>query len=100
MSAPNPIASARPVTEEEIWTDGRDLGFADNAIRVLEKRYLVRNEEGMMIETPKGMYRRVARALARVEGRYGANEQQVQFWEDTFYEVLSRFEFTPAGRTV
>ncbi len=94
------LKSQEPVTKEQIYADGRELGFADNAIRVMEKRYLIRNEEGKVIETPKGMYRRVAKALATVEARYGAKEAQVREWEEKFYTVLSRFEFTPAGRTV
>lgn len=94
------IRKEHAVTTEAIYADGRELGFADNAIRVMEKRYLVRNEEGKVIETPKGMFRRVARALAAVEARYGATQTEVQEWEEKFYTVLSRFEFTPAGRTV
>ncbi|MBI4276265.1 adenosylcobalamin-dependent ribonucleoside-diphosphate reductase [Candidatus Uhrbacteria bacterium] len=89
-----------PVTREEIYRDGRALGFTENAIRVIEKRYLVRDEEGRTVETPKGMFRRIARALAVVEADYGANEAQVKFWEEQFYTVLSHFEFTPAGRTI
>ena len=77
------IQNARTVTKEEIWRDGRELGFADNAIRVIEKRYLVRNERGEVVETPKGMFLRMARALAEVEFRYGANEEQVKLWELT-----------------
>ncbi|KKW17386.1 MAG: Ribonucleoside-diphosphate reductase [Candidatus Magasanikbacteria bacterium GW2011_GWA2_50_22] len=88
------------VTKEEIWREGRELGFVDNAIRVIEKRYLVRNEQGEIIETPKGMFRRIAKALAEVEIRYGATEEQVKYWEEEFYSLLSRFEFTPAGRTI
>ncbi|MDO8581490.1 MAG: adenosylcobalamin-dependent ribonucleoside-diphosphate reductase [bacterium] len=94
------IREQKPVTKEQIYADGRELGFADNAIRVMEKRYLIRNEEGQLIETPKTMFRRVARALAEVERRYNASDAQVKDWEEKFYTVLSHFEFTPAGRTV
>lgn len=100
FSTKQELKSARQVTKEEIWRDGRELGFVDNAIRVIEKRYLVRNENGEVIETPKGMFHRMARALAEVETRYGADAAQVKFWEKEFYGVLSRFEFTPAGRTI
>ncbi len=102
-SAQNYVVNLRecePVTKEQIYADGRELGFADNATRVMEKRYLIRNEDGKVIETPKGMYRRVAKSLAAVEARYGARETEVKEWEEKFYTVLSRFEFTPAGRTV
>ncbi len=100
FSTKQDLKSARQVTSEEIWKAGRELGFSDNAIKVIEKRYLVRNEQGEIIETPKGMFHRMARALAEVETHYGADETQVKFWEKEFYGVLSRFEFTPAGRTI
>lgn len=96
----NLVQNVRPVTKEEVWRAGRELGFSDNAIRVIEKRYLVRNEAGEVVETPKSMFARIARALAGVEYRYGATEEQVTFWEQAFYKVLSHFEFTPAGRTI
>lgn len=88
------------VKKEDIWQDGRELGFADNAIRVIEKRYLARNEQGEVVETPKTMFLRIARALAQVELDYGARPEDVKKWEEEFYGVLSRFEFTPAGRTL
>ncbi|MBI2552288.1 adenosylcobalamin-dependent ribonucleoside-diphosphate reductase [Candidatus Uhrbacteria bacterium] len=94
------LAKAQSVTKEQIWKDGRELGFTDNAIRVIEKRYLVRNEKGEVVETPKGMFLRLARALAEVEYQYGATEAETRGWEKEFYGVLSRFEFTPAGRTI
>ena len=46
------------------------------------------------------MYRRVARALALVEKRYGKTDEEVKTYEDAFYEIMTRFEFTPAGRTL
>lgn len=76
------------------------LPFALNALRVIAKRYLQLDEQGHVAETPEEMYRRVARSLASVEKRYGKNEVELQHWEDTFYEVMSSFEFTPAGRTI
>src|SRR3989338_3242663 len=96
----NLTQNAHQVTKEEIWRDGRELGFADNAIRVIEKRYLVRNEQGEVVETPKGMFARLARALATVELNYGATEREEKKGEQEFYGVLSRFEFPPAGRTI
>ncbi len=88
------------ITKEDIVREGREIGFSDNAIRVIEKRYLARDENGEVMETPKGMLTRIARALAEVERNYGATEEQVKFFENEFYGILSRFEFTPAGRTL
>lgn len=77
-----------------------NLKFTDNALKVLAKRYLVRNEEGEIIETPEEMFRRVARTLARVEQKYGKDDNFVQSLEDKFYEIMTSFEFSPAGRTI
>lgn len=41
--------------------------ISDNARVVLDKRYLQKNDSGEIIETPEGMFRRVAKALAAPE---------------------------------
>ena len=41
--------------------------FSQNAIKVLEKRYLAKNDKGQVVETPKDMFRRVARNIAQAE---------------------------------
>ncbi len=99
---PTSISSSthKPVTIEEIKREGLSLGFSDNAIRVLEKRYLVRNEDGEITETPKGLFLRVAGALAEVERRYGAPDAEIAEWTKKFFNVMTSFEFVPAGRTL
>lgn len=76
------------------------LPFSMNALKVVAKRYLKSDAEGNPIETPEEMYERVAVSLAKVEERYGKSGEEIQEWQERFYEVLSRFEFTPAGRTL
>jgi ribonucleoside-diphosphate reductase alpha chain len=41
--------------------------LGDNARHVLERRYLLRDEEGLVVETPAELFRRVARAVAQAE---------------------------------
>lgn len=76
------------------------LPFTLNALRVVAKRYLQRDENDNAIETPEEMYARVAKTLALVEAQHGKSGEEVEEFREKFYEVLSRFEFTPAGRTV
>jgi ribonucleoside-diphosphate reductase alpha chain len=65
-----------------------------NALTVLERRYLERDLEGRVIETPDGMFRRVARAVAAVEGA-AADE-----WAERFYQRMARLEFLPNSPTL
>ncbi len=76
------------------------LPFSLNALRVVAKRYLQQDAEGRPTETPEEMFRRVADSLAAIERDYGKKDTAIQYWSDQFYDVLSNFEFTPAGRTI
>jgi ribonucleoside-diphosphate reductase alpha chain len=77
-----------------------DLDFSPNQLRVMESRYLLKDEDGKVIETPSELFRRVAKTLAIVEKEYKAPKSKVQKIENDFYEVMSRLEFLPAGRTL
>lgn len=68
-----------------------------NAIEVLEKRYLLRNELGELIETPTGMFWRVARAVALAETMHGGD---VDAAAKEFYDVMSSLEFLPNSPTL
>lgn len=77
-----------------------DLDLTPNQLKVLESRYLLKNEEGKVVETPSQLFRRVAKQLAKVEKLYQAPNSKIQTIENDFYEVMSRLEFLPAGRTL
>lgn len=68
--------------------------------QVVAKRYLLRNHDGVVQETPEEMFLRVARALAHVETSYGADQARVDTLTAEFNAVMASFEFTPAGRTL
>ncbi|MBI2634299.1 ribonucleotide-diphosphate reductase subunit alpha, partial [Candidatus Peregrinibacteria bacterium] len=88
-------------TQEDIL-NGRTtkLPFSINALRVLAGRYLQRDENGKVCETPEEMYDRVAMALAEVDGNYGKNKEHIAKLAEDFKDVLYNFEFIPAGRTL
>lgn len=77
-----------------------DLGLSVNQLKVLENRYLMKNEEGRVIETPAQLFRRVAKTLAGAEKEYGKDKKKIKEIEDSFYEVMTQLEFLPAGRTL
>ena len=72
-----------------------DLDLSINQLKVIERRYLLHDEAGKAIESPSQMFQRVAHTLAGVEKK---SEQKK--WKEKFYEVMSQFEFLPAGRTL
>ncbi|MEX1997721.1 MAG: adenosylcobalamin-dependent ribonucleoside-diphosphate reductase [Candidatus Andersenbacteria bacterium] len=76
------------------------LPFSLNALQVVAKRYLQQDDDGNPLETPEEMFARVAAHLANVERRYGKSGEEIDEWQEKFYEVLANFEFTPAGRTI
>ena len=73
--------------------------FSENAIRMMKKRYLSVDEDGKQ-ETPADMFHRAAHTLAEIERNYGHNEKFVEKTERDFFEILSKKEYTPAGRTL
>ena len=76
------------------------LPFSINALKVLAGRYLMRDEEGEVCETPEEMFKRVAKALAEVEKDYGKSDEEVKNLKNEFETALNNFEFIPAGRTL
>ncbi len=77
-----------------------ELPFSENALKVLAGKYLQRDSEGKVTESPEGMFKRVAKALAEVEAQYGKSEEEIEKHRQEFEESMMKFEFTPAGRTL
>ncbi|MGQ9475488.1 MAG: vitamin B12-dependent ribonucleotide reductase [Actinomycetota bacterium] len=76
-----------------------ELKLTINAVNVLKKRYLLKDEKGQVVETPDQMFRRVARAVAQAEKLYGP-EADVSAWEDEFYRLMVSLEFLPNSPTL
>jgi len=75
------------------------LELTENARHVLQKRYLKKDKQGNVIETPEEMFRRVARAIAEAELIYNpkANAKTV---ENEFYDIMTSLEFLPNSPTL
>jgi ribonucleoside-diphosphate reductase alpha chain len=71
--------------------------FGDNALTVLRRRYLRKDVNGRVIESPEGLLRRVARAVAAVESRHGGDPAAR---EAEFYDALVRLELLPNSPTL
>ena len=88
--------------KEEIRELREKLGIEEpkltvNALEVLRKRYLLRDEKGNIIETPARMFMRVAKTIAKVDGKYSGNPKES---EKIFYGMMARAEFLPNSPTL
>ncbi|MBI5809824.1 MAG: ribonucleotide-diphosphate reductase subunit alpha, partial [Deltaproteobacteria bacterium] len=75
------------------------LTLSPGALSVLERRYLKKDNSGRVIETPEGMFRRVAGNISQAEGRWGG-QAAVEKYEEIFYGMLSSLEFLPNSPTL
>ncbi|RPI30200.1 MAG: adenosylcobalamin-dependent ribonucleoside-diphosphate reductase, partial [Actinomycetota bacterium] len=75
------------------------IELTPNALRVLQRRYLKKGENGELLETPEEMFRRVAHAIAQAERLYNP-AAPVEEWEETFYELMTGLEFLPNSPTL
>ena len=74
-------------------------GLSDTAKRVLEARYLLRSDEGKIIESPEEMFSRVAKSIASAEFQYrGYKEAEKK--EEEFFLLLSNLLFLPNSPTL
>ena len=76
-----------------------DLKLSVNAAAVLKRRYLLKNERGEVIETPSGMFRRVAEHVAEADRIYDRSAE-VSKTADEFYAAMSSLEFLPNSPTL
>jgi ribonucleoside-diphosphate reductase alpha chain len=70
-----------------------------NALRVLEKRYLAKDSQGKVIETPEQMFRRVAHVVADAELVFDP-KVSVSDWEEKFYQLMVDLDFLPNSPTL
>ena len=88
------------------WTfDVSDDGFmpadiSDNADVILKKRYLMRDNNGKVVEDAQGMFRRVAHAIAKGDMLYGASLDKVDQTADRFYQMMANLDFLPNSPTL
>ncbi len=75
------------------------LNLSENALKVLERRYLKKDQEGNVIENPNDLFLRVAKSIAIADLLYDENAD-VDGLTKEFYEMMTNFEFLPNSPTL
>ena len=78
----------------------RGLKLPKNAERVLRARYLKKDEQGRVTESPRDLFRRVAKAVADAEVVYDSDPENRSEWEDRFYRLMVNRRFVPNSPTL
>ena len=76
------------------------LTLSANARTVLEKRYLVKGDDGRPAETAEDLFWRVAHTIAEPDRRYGASERAVEGLAELFYELMATRVWMPNSPTL
>ncbi|MCQ9206597.1 MAG: adenosylcobalamin-dependent ribonucleoside-diphosphate reductase [Omnitrophica bacterium] len=75
------------------------LKLSENAIKVLKRRYLAKDETGKPVEAPEEMFRRVAKNIARADLLYDKNNDTTKA-EEKFFATMTNLEFLPNSPTL
>ncbi len=75
------------------------ISLSPTAKLVLEKRYLLKDDSGKVIETPEQMFQRVARHVAQADQLFSKNKSSAQS-EKAFFRMLSKMWFLPNSPTL
>ena len=76
-----------------------DLKLPINTMEVLKKRYLLKDDQQNIIETPSGLFRRVAAHIAQAEKHFHSPHAPDKV-EEEFYRLMRNLEFMPNSPTL
>lgn len=74
--------------------------WSEQALKVLEERYLIKNDELKPIETPEEMLWRVSWEIASAEAKWGSNRKDVTKLAIDFYKLMLSKKFLPNSPTL
>ena len=69
--------------------------LSDNAVKVLQSRYLIKDVQGRCIETPAQLFDRLAILIAGAEAKYGASSGEIKQWHTKYYDLMASLKFLP-----
>jgi ribonucleoside-diphosphate reductase alpha chain len=65
------------------------VDLTPNSIKVLERRYLKKDDSGKVMETPEELFWRVALTIAQTEKNYRASDKKIEQLAQEFYSFMS-----------
>ena len=77
-----------------------DMKMPVNVIKVLASRYLKKDENGKIVETPHEMFQRVAGGIAIADKLYGKTDSEIEQTKQEFYDMMVNFDFMPNSPTL
>ncbi len=92
--------NTKPNWEDIKISSSLEPKLSKNAEIVLEKRYLAKDAEGNIVETPVQLFQRVARYTASADLIYGRSLSEVNETADEFYELITSLKFIPNSPTL
>jgi ribonucleoside-diphosphate reductase alpha chain len=75
------------------------LDLTENAVRILQARYLKKDDKGNVTESAEEMFRRVAHHIASAEAIFDP-QAKVAGTADAFYQMMTSLEFLPNSPTL
>jgi len=88
-----------PVSDEPGDDDPLTVEVTDNALAVLRRRYLKKDEDNQPCEEPEDMFRRVAHNIASADVFYNPHAN-VGATEEKFFRMMARLDFVPNSPTL
>ncbi len=76
-----------------------DLKLPINTVEVLQRRYLLKDDDRSIVETPGELFRRAASAVGKAEKAFKRGEKTREA-EERFYRMMRDLEFMPNSPTL
>lgn len=78
---------------------GKEIKLSQNALTVLKKRYMRRDDKGNVIETTEDLFKRVAVNIAEAEKKFNPNAD-IEKQAAVFYDEMAEMRFLPNSPTL
>ena len=78
----------------------RKVRLREPALIVLKQRYLLKNENNEIIETPEDLFERVAKAVASAEANFSKDPNICEIYAEKFYDLMVNLDFLPNSPTL